>query len=425
MTMLGVEAGDGRLHWDVPGDAAATRTLGNLEYDTQREGDVVTLSARDAFGGVRLVQRYVLSADGDTLDATLQVPPGARLLLESGATFAPEPLAGLARMYDGVDVVGISRAGQAPVAGVTAVAGLEWVGIRDRFWALLLRPAADVRVEVTSTTPDRPRLGISPAADAPLRLVFYAGPVEPRRLRAVDPVLDGMLFPGLWSWLRLLGFGLRRLLTGWHQLVGSWGVAIVLLSLSVKVLTWPLTTLAERWQGEVERIQGQLEPELVAIRREFRGEDAHRRILAVYRQHGVSPLYPFRSALGVLVQIPVFIAAFDMLGEHIGLKDAAFLWIDDLAMPDRLARLPVAVPFTGGSLNLLPFLMTGLALLAARVQEGPSLSQALRTAKRRRLYSMAAAFFVVLYAFPAGMVLYWASNNFWHLAKVVAGRARG
>ena len=70
---------------------------------------MVTLSARDAFRGVRLVQRYVLSADGDTLDATLQVPPGARLLLESGATFALEPLAGLARMYDGVDVVRISH----------------------------------------------------------------------------------------------------------------------------------------------------------------------------------------------------------------------------------------------------------------------------------------------------------------------------
>ena len=93
-------------------------------------------------------------------------------------------------------------------------------------------------------------------------------------------------------------------------------------------------------------------------------------------------------------------------------------------MPDRLARLPFVIPFTGGSLNLLPFLMTGLALLAARVQEEPSLSQALRTAKRRRLSIMAAAFFVVLYGFPAGMVLYWASNNFWHLAKVVAGRAR-
>ena len=187
---------------------------------------------------------------------------------------------------------------------------------------------------------------------------------------------------------------------------------------------WPLTGVAERWQRQVNRIQSRLEPELASVRREYRGEEAHRRTLEVYRRHGASPLYPVRSALGVLVQLPVFIAAFDMLGEHFGLHGASFLWIDDLASPDRFARLPLALPLVGGSLNLLPFLMTGLTLLAARVQEEPTLSPVLRAGQRRRLYGMAAAFFVVLYGFPAGMVLYWASNNFWHLAKVVAGRAR-
>ena len=89
-----------------------------------------------------------------------------------------------------------------------------------------------------------------------------------------------------------------------------------------------------------------------------------------------------------------------------------------------LARLPVVVPFAGGYLNLLPFLMTGLTLLSARVHAEPSLSLALRGGQRRRLYAMAGAFFVLLYAFPAGMVLYWTSNNFWHLVKVAAGRLR-
>jgi YidC/Oxa1 family membrane protein insertase len=425
MTMLGVEAGDGRLRWDVPEDAAATRTLGDLEYDAQSEGDVVTLRAREAFRGVRLVQRYVLSADGDTLDATMQVPPGARLLLESGTPLVPEPLPGFAGMYDGVEVVRISAGGQEAVRGGTAVAVGEWVGVRDRFWAFLLRPATGVTGDVSAIGPDRPRLALQPGSDAPLHLRVYAGPVEPHRLGAVDTVLDGMLFPELWSWLRFLAFGLRRLVDGWHGLVGSWGVAIVLLSLSVKVLMWPLTSMAERWQRQVNRLRSRLEPELASIRREHRGEEAHRRTLEVYRRHGASPLYPVRSALGVLVQIPVFIAAFDMLGEHFGLYGASFLWIDDLSSPDRFARLPLALPLVGGSLNLLPFLMTGLTLLAARVQEEPTLSPVLRAGQRRHLYGMAAAFFVVLYGFPAGMVLYWTSNNFWHLVKVAAARARG
>ena len=173
-------------------------------------------------------------------------------------------------------------------------------------------------VEVTSTTPDRPRLGISPASDAPLRLVFYAGPVEPRRLIAVDPVLDGMLFPGLWSWLRLLGFGLRRLLAGWHRLVGSWGVAILLLSLSVKLLMWPLTTLAERWQTRGGAHPG---PARAGARGDPPG--VPRRGCAPPDPRGLSPARrepaSTRSAAhsACLIQIPVFIAAFDMLGENI------------------------------------------------------------------------------------------------------------
>ena len=68
------------------------------------------------FQGVHLVHRYVLSAAGDTLDATLQVPPGARLVLESGAAFVPQPWPGLASIYDGVDAVRSQRAGQATVS---------------------------------------------------------------------------------------------------------------------------------------------------------------------------------------------------------------------------------------------------------------------------------------------------------------------
>lgn len=431
LTILGTGAADGRLRWEVPGDATATRALERLAYDVQAGGDgaVVTLTARDLFDGVRLVQRYVLSADGDTLDTTLQVPPGARLVLESGAAFVPEPLPGLASMYDGVDAVRVTVAGQARLTGRTGAVAIgrgEWVGVRNRFWALLLRPAADLTVEVRTTTPDRPRLEVQPrpATPALLHLVVYGGPVAQRRLAVVDPVLTGLLLPGLWQWLRLLGFGLHRLLVRWYGLMGSYGVAIVLLSLSVKVLMWPLTSVAERWQRDVNRIQSQLEPELAAVRHAFRGEEAHRRTLAVYRRYGVSPLFPVRSLLGVLVQIPVFIAAFDMLGGEFGLNGASFLWIADLALPDRWVALPVTVPFAGRYLNLLPCLMTGFTVLAARAQAEPSLSAVLRARQRRRLYAMAAAFFVVLYPFPAGMVLYWTSNNFWHLLQVLARRTR-
>ena len=83
------------------------------------------------------------------------------------------------------------------------------------------------------------------------------------------------------------------------------------------------------------------QPDLAAIKREFRGEEAHRRTLAVYRKHGVSQFYTLKSLAGFLVQIPVFIAAFDMLGENFGLSGASFLWAQDLSLTDRALALPV------------------------------------------------------------------------------------
>ncbi len=234
-----------------------------------------------------------------------------------------------------------------------------------------------------------------------------------------------MLFAALWDWLRWLCVGMLLLLGFIQGLVGSPGLAIILLSLSVKILMYPLTRVADNWQAQVNRTQALLQPSLDAIKKKYKGEEAHNLVLALYKEHGVHPMYTLRSLAGFLIQIPVFIAAFDMLGENFALHQAAFLWIDDLAKPDRLALLPMLLPFFGGHLNLLPFLMTGVTLLASAIQAEPDLSPQLRRQQQLKLYLMAAAFFVLFYTFPAGMVLYWTTNNVLHLLKILPGALLG
>jgi YidC/Oxa1 family membrane protein insertase len=434
--LLGPAGGSTRLAWRVPGDEAATRRLENLDYDRDVRqgpaGTTVFLTSREPFGGLHLVHRYQLDPAGRTLRASLQMPAGARLEMIGGAALAGEPLPGLGTIYSDARAVRVGPAGQESLApesgdavGVSSVlpAG-EWAGLRGRFWTLLVQADAPLRVSAAEPEPGKPVLAVGrdSAGSGSVELRFYGGPVDPAELRAAAPGLDRMLYAGLWQWLRLLATGLRAILEFWQGLVGNWGLAIMLLSLSVKVLMWPLTWVAERWQADVHRQQSLLAPELAAIRRELRGEEAHNRTLEVYRRHGVSQFYTLKSLAGFLVQIPVFIAAFDMLGENFGLAGAPFLWMGDLSLPDRLAALPGVLPFFGGHLNLLPVLMTVFTILAARLQEDASLAPELRGSQRLRLYGMGALFFLLLYTFPAGMVLYWTTNNLLHVIKILAGR---
>jgi len=449
-------AGGSGFGWVVPGDAQATRVLENLQYDAELwrspEATALILRSREPFGRVHLVHRSLVPRAGHTLKASLQIPPGARLALRGGADLAGPAMPGLGGIYARARAVSLGPEGQvilapegrgnlapegrgslAPEGQATPageprsvpVAAGTWVGVRGRFWALLARPDVPLRAQVAAPASDEPAvaLGRPGLNGSTVEFTFYGGPVAAPALRAVAPELTGMLYASLWGWLRALAFALSWLLARWQELVGNAGLAIILLSLTVKLLMSPLTWLAERWQAEVNRTQSLLAPELAAIRRQWRGEEAHRRTLAVYAQHGVKPWYTLKSLAGFLIQIPVFIAAFDMLGENFGLRHAGFLWITDLSVPDRAWQLTMALPFFGGYLNLLPLVMTGLTVLAARLQEDPSLAPDLRRGQRWRLYGLAGLFFVLLYTFPAGMVLYWTANNLWHLLRILVARS--
>jgi len=427
----------GRLRFVVPADATRTDEINALQYGYElREAEgrwIAVLTSATAIDGRVLQQQYALDQRGRMLSMSLQLPPGAKLELTGGRVLVPEEYPGFGGHYSNARAVAVGADGQQtlveegeePITGRALAAG-DWAGLRGRFWTVMLRSDAPLVVDASETTPDEPmlRLAAADGARADLELAAYAGPVARDDLAAAAPELQDMLYAVLWNPLRRLTFGLQWMLDRWQDLVGRAWLAILLLSLSVKLLMAPLIAIAERWQADVNRTKSLLEPELAAIRRDHRGEEAHHRTLAVYRKHGVSHFYAFKSLAGFMIQIPVFIAAFDMLGENFRLAGEGFLWIDDLASPDHFAALPFVLPFFGGHLNLLPIVMTFFTVLAARLQEEPSLAPELRQGQRLRLYAMAAVFFVLLYTFPAAMVLYWTANNLWHLLRVIVSGFR-
>lgn len=398
---------------------------------------IVTFQSDLPVDGVRLVKSFAVSKEGYEVVLTVrllgpnaaQFMAGRRLDLELGAGHGlfPPPAPGFAAMLDRVQRIAVGPGGVRVLGDekrdATPLRTGDWAGFRSRFWAILLRSDGAAQLETRSGD----GLALVPT-EAPGRLswryTFYSGPVEPRALTAADPELGRLVFSGLWSWLRALSFGLLYLLRGLTTLIGNPGIAIIALAASVKLLLLPLSIVAERLQEQVNATQARLQPGIDAINAAHRGEERARRTLALYRETGVHPLYTLRSLVGFLIQVPVFIAVFDMLAENFDLHGVSFLWIRDLSRPDEVWRLPACLPFFGCSLNLLPFLMSSISIAALLRFHSPVLTPKLIGRQRRNLTGMALLFFLLFYTFPASMVLYWTSTNSVQLISQEVGRLR-
>jgi len=386
-----------------------------LDFVSEPVDDGVVLRKRWRISPRGYQTSFELALDGTGAEAFIRAHPLA-LRLATGRSFEPPAEWGFAGLSEVLSSLRVEPGSVEPLAGVAGATPLErgsWAGVRNRFWALLVR--SDEPASVESARADTIALRLPQAQSH--RFEFYSGPIERQLLQAADPALDGILFSHLWFWMRWLSLGLLLLLEALREGVGNEGLAIMLLALCVKLLMRPLTATAERLQRGVNETRTRLQPELEAIRAGFTGSERSQRWLELHREHGVNPFYGLKSLLGVLIQIPVFIAAYHMLDESFALSRVSFLWIADLAEPDRVLMLPFAIPFFGDSLNLLPLVMSAVTLVSSRLHDDGTLAPELLRRQRHGLYLMAFAFFALFYSFPAGMVLYWTSNNLVALAK--------
>ena len=377
----------------------------------------------------RLVRRWQVPDQGWVVSVTTL---GAdKAVLMSGEQFRPAPSSGFGYLleqsrylfFDGssgdVDVMGLDETEQ------ISRDSSGWFGFRNRFWTAMILTEATLSLSpVSGESVEDALITMRLNGETQLRMDLYLGPVEPAALSQAAPELESLMYSGLWFWLRWICQALYYLLSGIVAVVPHWGLAIMLLSALVGVLMRPLSKIADRLQDQVHEVDARLAPILSAIKKDYKGAEQSEKILAMYKDQGVHPLYSLKSLLGVFVVIPVFIGAFDMLAENIHLSGESFLWIADLSHPDAFMQLPFSLPFFGGYLNLLPFIMTGLSFVASKLHSHPAMDAAQQHKQARNLVFMSLGFLVLFYTFPAGMVLYWTTNNLISVIKMLWKRRK-
>lgn len=190
-----------------------------------------------------------------------------------------------------------------------------------------------------------------------------------------------------------------RLFLAWG---GSAGAAALLLSAAVTLCTLPLYYLAERWKRRDDEIKARMARDLRSIKAHYAGQKRFYLVRAAHRLYGYGAGYQLKASFGLFVQIPFFLAAFGLLSRHPAMAGASFWFIADLGRPDGLL----------GGANALPLAMTAFNLASTLAY-----TRSFRLKDNAQPAFLALLFLALLYDSPAGLLLYWTSNNALSLIK--------
>jgi len=226
---------------------------------------------------------------------------------------------------------------------------------------------------------------IAAGATATVSVPLYAGPQEQKRLVAAAPGLDLVVDYG---WLAIIAWPLFWLLEKFHALSGNWGVAIILLTVLIKIIFFPLSAASYKSMAKMKLVT----PRLTKIR-EMYGQDRQKMNQAMMELYKTEKINPLGGCFPILVQIPVFIALYWTLLAAIELRHAPFmLWIKDLSALD---------PY-----YVLPILMTVTMVIQTKLNPVPP-----DPVQAQVMKFMPYVFSIFFFFFPAGLVLYWLVNN--------------
>ena len=237
----------------------------------------------------------------------------------------------------------------------------------------------------------QPLSQIAPGATAVVESRLLAGPQDQRMLEAIAPGLDLTVDYG---WLTVIAKPIHWLLEFLHGFVGNWGWAIVLLTIVIKTIFFPLQAASYRSMARMKAVT----PRLMQIRERY-GNDRVKMNQAMMELYKTEKINPLGGCLPIVVQIPVFIALYWVLLASVEMRDAPWIgWIKDLSNPD---------PF-----YILPLIMAGTMFIQVKLNPTPP-----DPMQAKMMMIMPLVFSVMFFFFPAGLVLYWLVNNIYSIIQ--------
>lgn len=285
--------------------------------------------------------------------------------------------------------------------GVQATGKIYWAGAMSTYFLSAVLPGETNNVTVKGllqktvyrTAVEEPENLLAPGQEKELTVSYWLGPKDRTQLQAVSDQLAKSIDLGMFS---IIAKGLLWLLEFFHKYVHNWGVAIILLTIVIKAVFWPLTAKSYASMEKMKKLQ----PMMTAIREKYKDnkELMNKEVMALYKTYGVNPA---SGCVPILIQLPVFFGLYQALLTSIELRHAPFimylpftdkLWLADLSAKDPYYITPVIM---------------GLTMFLQQRMSPPATDPT----QQKIMMFLPLIFTVLFLGFPSGLVIYWLVNN--------------
>lgn len=250
-----------------------------------------------------------------------------------------------------------------------------------------------------------PKFSLAPGAVLQESFLIYAGPKEFNRLQKLPASQDAVMNFGMFGFVSKF---LLWAMNGLNGLFHSYAIAIIVLTLMIKSVLWPLQNKAT----DQMRKMALLSPKMTEVREKYKDDPQklNTKMMELYKEYGVNP---FSGCMPMLIQIPIFFGFYTMLGSAIELRNSQFFWIHDLSQPDTVWHIP-GINFP---VNLLPIIMAGTMVwqMAISPKSGDAMQQ-------RMMMFMPIIFLVFCYNYASGLALYWTTQNLFSIVQLYLTR---
>ena len=294
-------------------------------------------------------------------------------------------------------------------------AGAEWTAVTNQFFATIIAPlnakATGIWGRSFEVSAERNMFGIEGAMRMPgfqlqprqtynARFQIWAGPKIYHRLAQLEHNEAEIMNFGVF---KVVSQFLLNFLNTIHSFVKSYGVAILVLTLVVRLVLWPLQSKA----NQTMRKTALLGPKMQELREKYKDDPTrmNQEVMKLYKQYGINPV---GGCLPMAIQIPIFFGLYQMLAQAVELRNAKFLWVQDLSQPDTVAHLPVL----GWPINIIPLCMaaTQVWLMAMTPKTGDP-------TQRRIMMFTPLMFLFFCYNFAAALALYYTAQNLFSILQ--------